>query len=266
VPIQTSIPITVFDQEAFHAVDKVVTGVAFDIHNEFGRYLDKRLYQRELASRLSGRGLVVHREMQMELTLDDFSRDYFADFLVNNGVIVETKVVGALTNAHKAQTLNYLYLCELHHGTLLNFRPERVQHRFVSTTLTTEDRRRIKWDLETWTPLTPRCEILHSTLVRALEDWGARLAPTLYRDVITHFLGGELEVVCNVEVRSEHGSLGEQRVHLVAPDVAFSVTAAVHRPDVVREHQRRFLQHTSLRAMQWINLSGQTVRLHTIHP
>jgi len=266
MPIQTSIPITVFDQEAFHAVDKVVTGVAYDIHNEFGRYLDERLYQRELASRLSGRGLVAHREMQMTLTLDDFSRDYFADFLVNNGVIVETKAVEALTNAHKAQTLNYLYLCGLHHGTLLNFRPERVQHQFVSTTLTAGDRRRVDWDLRDWTPLTPRCDILRSTLVRALEDWGARLDPTLYRDVITHFLGGESEVVRNVEVRSEHGRLGDQRVHLVSRDVAFSVTAAVHRPDVVREHQRRFIQHTTLRAMQWINLSGQTVSLHTIHP
>jgi GxxExxY protein len=107
MPIHTSIPITVFDQEAFHAVDKVVTGMAFDIHNEFGGYLDERLYQRELGSRLSVRGLDVHREMQMTLTLDDFSRDYFADFLVNHGVIVETKAVAALTNAHKAQTLNY---------------------------------------------------------------------------------------------------------------------------------------------------------------
>jgi GxxExxY protein len=105
MPIHTSIPITIFHQEAFHSVDKVVTGVAFDIHNEFGRYLEERLYQREFASRLSGRGLVVHREMQMTLTLDDFSRDYFADFLVSNGVIVETKAVEALTNAHKAQTL-----------------------------------------------------------------------------------------------------------------------------------------------------------------
>jgi hypothetical protein len=91
-----------------------------------------------------------------------------------------------------------------------------------------------------------------------LEDWGARLDPTLYRDVITHFLGGESEVVRNVEVRSEYGRLGDQRVHLISPQIAFSVTAAVHRPDIVLEHQRRFIQHTSLRAMQWINLSGQT--------
>ncbi len=44
MPVETSSPITAFDQESFYAVDEVVTGVAFDVHNEFGRYLDERLY------------------------------------------------------------------------------------------------------------------------------------------------------------------------------------------------------------------------------
>ena len=171
-----------------------------------------------------------------------------------------------LNNAHKAQTLNYLYLCGLHHGTLLNFRPERVQHQFVSTTLTAEDRHRVDWDLRDWAPLTLGCDILRSTMLRAFGDWGARLDPALYRDVITHFLGGESKVVRHVEVRSEHCRLGDQRVHLLSSDIAFSVTAVVHRPDLVLEHQRRFLQHTPLQAMQWINLNGQNVSLHTIHP
>ena len=264
MPVHTSIPVAVYEQEDFHAVDKVVRGLAFDIHNEFGRYLDERLYQTELAARLLARDMAVQREMRMTLTLGDFSHDYFADFLVGGGVIVETKAAETLTNAHKAQTLNYLYLCGLHHGTLLNFRPERVQHQFVSTTLTAEDRHGIEWDLRSWKPVTPRCEILRATLERTLEDWGARLSPTLYRDAITHFLGGKSEVVHKVEVRSDLGPLGEQEVHHVAPGVAFSVTAATHRPDIVLEHQRRFLQHTALRAMQWINLNGQTITLHTI--
>lgn len=265
MPVHTSSPIRVFDQEAFHAVDSVVTGLAFDTHNEFGRYLDEPMYQAELAARISAIGMPVLREMQITLTMEGYSRDYFADLLVDGGVIVETKAAETLTGSHKAQTLNYLYLCGLHHGTLLNFRPDRVQHQFVSTTLTVEDRRCIDWNLENWKPLTPRCEILRETLERALPDWGARLDPSLYRDAITCMLGGQEEVVRKVEVRSQYGSLGEQCVHLVSEDVAFSVTSAVHGADIVREHQRRFLEHTALRAMQWVNLAGQSVTLHTIH-
>ena len=43
MPIRTAIPIQVFDQERFHQIDRRVTGIAFDIHNEFGRYLDERI-------------------------------------------------------------------------------------------------------------------------------------------------------------------------------------------------------------------------------
>lgn len=264
MPVHTSVPIQVFDQDAFHAVERIVTGLSFDIHNQLGRFLDEHLYQTELAARLSAKGMYVAREMRIEVTLQSFQRDYFADFLVDNGVIIETKTADTLTSSHRAQTLNYLYLCGLHHGALLHFRPERVQREFVSTTLTTEERRQVDWDLSNWKPLTKDCEILLATLQQALPDWGARLDPSLYRDAITHFLGGPSEVIREVEVRSGFGLLGKQRVHLIAPDVAFSVTSAVHHPDVVGDHQRRFLQHTTLRALQWINLAGQTATLTTI--
>ena len=264
MPISTSSPIAVFDQESFHAVDKVVTGCAFDIHNEMGRYLDERIFQAELAARLSDKKLSVVREMKIALTLDSFARDYFVDLLINGGVIIETKAAETLTPAHRAQVLNYLYLCGLHHATLLNFRPERVQHEFVSTNLTPALRRQISWDLNGWQPLCNGCETLHDVLRRALADWGSGFDPTLYRDAITHFLGGETKVIRDVAIDSTHGKIGMQKMHLLADDVAFSVTASVHRPDAVAEHQRRFLHHTRLRAIQWVNLNRQTVSLKTI--
>ena len=264
MPIFTSSPITVFDQESFHAVDEIATGCAFDIHNEMGRYLDERLYQTELAARLNDRTLAVVREMKITLALDGFTRDYYVDILVNGGVIVETKCDEALAPAHRAQVLNYLYLCGLRHGTLLNFRPERVQHEFVSTGLTPESRRQVSWNLDGWKPLSAGCETLRDILQRALLDWGSGLDPVLYRDAVTHFLGGESKVVREVEVVTTHGVIGTQKVHNLADDIAFSVTASVHRPKVVLEHQRRFLQHTRLHAIQWVNLNRQAVTLHTI--
>ena len=135
MPIRTSVPIQVFDQEAFHQIDKRVTGLAFDIHNEFGRYLNESLYQCELTRRCRAVGFEVEPELHITVSLDDFSKEYYSDHLVNQGVIIETKAVAALNPAHKGQTLNYLFLCGLHHATMLNFRPERVQHEFVSTRL-----------------------------------------------------------------------------------------------------------------------------------
>jgi len=266
MPIVLSSPIVIYGQEAFHAVDKVVTGCAFDIYNAMGRFFDERLYQAELEAHLTDRGLSVEREMKIVLTLDGFTRDYFVDLLINGGVIVETKAAETLTPAHRAQVLNYLYLVGLYHATLLNFRTERVEHEFVSTTLTPALRRRITWNLAGWQPLCPGCEILHDTLRRVLGDWGSGLAPALYRDAISHFLGGEAEVVREVAIGSMHGNIGTQKIHQLADDIAFSVTASAHRPDRVEEHQRRFIQHTRLRALQWVNVYRQTVTLQTIQP
>ncbi len=264
MPIYTASPITVFDQAAFHAIDEIVTGVAFDLHNEFGRYLDEALYKTEMANRLVAAGLNVVREMKMTVALDDFQKDYFADFLINGGVLVEAKVAEALIPAHTAQTLNYLFMCGMNHGTLLNFRSVRVEHEFVSTKLTLDARLSVSWDLSKWIPLSANCELLRQTIERALLDWGSCLDPILYRDVVVHFLGGPDQVVRQVELRSTFGPIGTQNVHHVDEGIAFSVTASVHRPKTVLEHHKRFLRHTSLRAIQWVNLDRQQVTLWTI--
>lgn len=264
MPIRVSHPVEVFDQERFHQVDKLVTGLAFDIHNQFGRYLDERLYQLELTRLCHAAGLSVEPELRITASLDDFSKDYFADHLVNGGVIIETKAASTLTPAHTGQTLNYLFLCGLNHATLLNFRSERVEHEFVSTKLTPADRQRYEILAAGWRAISPQCGRLRSLLLRMLAEWGTHLDPLLYRDALTHFLGGEAQVVREVSVNSAGASLGGQKMHLLTEDIAFSVTASTHHPGSVFEHLQRFINHTGLRAIQWVNLNHSQIELRTI--
>ena len=91
MPILFASPVTAVAQSAFHEIDEIVTGVAFGLHNDFGRYLSESLCQIEFAERLRSRGLEVRQEFQITLTINDFRKDYFADFLINSSVIVETK-------------------------------------------------------------------------------------------------------------------------------------------------------------------------------
>jgi GxxExxY protein len=264
MPIHTAVPVRVFDQESFHRIDKRVTGLAFDIHNELGRYLDEALYQGELTRRCRAAGLEVEPEFQIDVSLGSFQKSYYADHLVERGVVVEGKAVAALGPAHKGQALNYLFLCGLHHATLLNFRTERVEHEFVSTRLTQAERRRCEVATVHWRPLTAGCRQFHDLLHQMLAEWGAYLSPSLYRDAVTHFLGGEERVVREVPVSSEGTVVGHQQMRMQADDVAFSVTASTHRPETVLDHQRRFLRHTRLRAIQWVNLSHKHIEFRTI--
>ena len=107
--------------------------------------------------------------------------------LVNDGVIFEIKAVSSLSPKHLGLTLNYLFLAGLHHATMLNFRTERVQHEFVSTSIRRADRQAYELDIEGWKPRSQRCDLLLDCLRRCLQDWGARLDPLLYRDAIMDY-------------------------------------------------------------------------------
>jgi GxxExxY protein len=191
MPIKVFADVRVFNQEEFHALDRRVMRVVFDVHNDFGRLLEESIYQLEIASRLAKLGMVpVEHEVRIQVAHDSFAKDYYMDLLLASGVPVELKTVETLAPAHRAQALNYLLLAGLRHGRLVNLRPERVQHEFVSTSLTPEERRKFSLVDAEWRAVSAKAAWLRETVIEVLHDWGAFLEVTLYRDAITHFLGG----------------------------------------------------------------------------
>lgn len=264
IPVITSAPVTHFSQAAFHEVDSEVTGLAFDIQNELGRFLGEKLYQAELVRRLRLGGFDAEPEMKIIVRHGGFEKHYLVDILVDAGVIVETKAVESIGPSHRSQLMNYLYLCDLNHGTLLNFRKSRVQKEFVSTQWNSQTRKIVKLDLEHWSTITERCDLLKKSLEEALAEFGLGLDVVLYRDLITHCLGGVSIVVGETEVVSGGVIIGTQKMHLLSPDVAFSITASNHGSESIRDHQRRFLSHTALKDIQWINLTHEAVTFTTI--
>lgn len=264
MPIRTAVSIEKIDQDRYHAIDRIVTGFAFDIHNEYGRLLDESFYKQELTRRCRDANLPANPEMQIDVSLDNFTKTYFVDHLIDQSVIIESKTLSKLNAAHRAQTLNYLYLCDLQHATLLNLRSQRVEREFVSTRLTRADRGRFEVVLDEWRPKTPRCQELRDHLDRALLEWGVFLEQLLYRDALTHFMGGERFVVRKVPVYKENDVIGSHKMHMIHDDIAFSTTASSRQLAQLLQHQRRFLRHTRLRSIHWINFDHHRVTLHTI--
>lgn len=264
MPIETAVPVERLDQDGFHRLDRLATGMAFDIHNRLGRYLDEEIYKANLAERLRSEGVDVSREMRIRLTLDDYRKDYFVDLLLDGCVVLEGKAASSLTSGHRGQTLNYLFLCGLNHATLLNFRPERVEHEFVSTTVNPKDRFDFRMEDRGWIQMSDHCPKLLRTFERVLAEFGTFLDPTMYRDAVTHFLGGEGNVTRRIPVAIDGKTIGHQRAHLLTDHVAFSVTAATRDSNSVFVHQKRFLRATSLKCIQWINLNRSVIELCTI--
>lgn len=257
-------PLRVFSQDDFHELDRAVMRIVFDVHNQFGRFLEELLYKREIAARCQQAGIPTERERRVWVQHGSFVKEYKIDLVFSGGVIVEAKAVEWLAPAHVAQTLNYILLTGTHHAKLVNLRTERVQWQFVSTQLTHAARHHYSVDDIHWRDVNPRSRILKQTLSAVLSDWGVFLECNLYRDALTHALGGDALVIRRIPVFSEERHLGDQEVHLVTDDTAFAVTAVTESDAPMRTHLERFLAHTRLNRMQWINFNHHNVDLVTL--
>ena len=252
MPIQVQSEIRVFDQEQYHALNRRILRVVFHVHNDFGRFLDEELFKREIAARCVEMGIEpVEREVRIRVTHERFFKDYSMDLLLAKGLMLEAKAREAIAPAHRTQSLNYLLLAGM-------------QHEFVSTRLTPERRRQFTVEDGRWQEVNRESGWLKQKMVGLVQDWGAFLEVPLYRDALIFFLGGAATVCCPVEIFSGAHSLGTQTMHLLAPDTAFAVSAVTEAPERFEAHLARFLRHTRLRHLQWINLNHHIIEFTTL--
>ena len=265
MPIEVATEIQMLGQEEFHALDKNLMGVVFDVHNQFGRFLDEALYKVEIAARWLAAGFdSVEREVRVSATHESFRKDYSMDLLFNHGLLLEAKVAERLVAKHDAQTLNYMFLCGMNHARLVNLRPEKVEYKILSTGLTREARQRFTVADDGWRSVNHESARLREYVLALLQDWGAFLEITLYREAVIHFLGGPSQVIRPVEVQSRGKMIGAQSVHLLTADTAFAFTASVSNQEAMRDHQMRILQHTPLRFIQWVNFHHDRIEFTTL--
>ncbi len=256
MPITCPIQFRILSDEAFRQLDYQVMSHVFASHNELGRLHDERIYQRDLAARLEAAGFgPVQTEVPLTVGWRTFRKDYYLDLVVQDLLLYELKTAATLIGEHKTQLLNYILLLGLRTGKLLNLRPPQAESWFASTSLTLAERTRITTDTSRWREISSACAGFHSASVEMLQELGAFLDLALYEDLLTQFLGGELAMVRQIEIARNGIILGRQRCLLLAPDVGFRLTAQLEDRDQAETQFRRWLTHTPLRALQWLNLN-----------
>ena len=93
------------------------------VHNELGNGFLEAVYQDALEIEFRERGIPYRREAQIQIFYKGhkLDKEYYADFICFDQIIVEQKCVSRLVNANKAQVINYLHGTELKVGLLVNF-------------------------------------------------------------------------------------------------------------------------------------------------
>ncbi len=248
-------------QDEFAAISYDVMHHLFAIHNEFGRFLREEIYKQELAARRSG----LQLEVPIDVSFGSFAKRHEMDVVAHHAAVFELKAVEALAARHDAQLLNYLLLAELPHGKLVNMRPDVVEHRFVNTTLRLADRRQFTVIDDEVDPI-PELRRIKDLFLELIGDWGTGLELSLYTEAMTELLGGEERVIQEIEILSGTRVAGKQKVYLALSDTLFKITSADERGrDRFFEHARRFLGHTHLPRLLWINVTLHEIVFQTIY-
>lgn len=260
MPIHCPIVTNRISQNDFKLLASEVMRHVFDIHNDYGRFFDELVYKKELADRMSG----VVLELEIIVTHGTFSKTYYVDVLINQSGLFEFKASDTLHPRHRGQTLNYLLLLDLAHAKVINMRPESVGHEFVNCPNRLADLRNPQVQDRHWQTNGPGASAVRDNLMPLIADWGAGLEMNLYEEPLTYFLGGEDKVLAPVPVMGNKGHLADQRMRLAAPNVAFKLTALQDHLDDFEHQARRLLQHTTLQAIHWINITQTTVQFVTL--
>jgi len=77
--------------------------------------------------------LFFEREKEFKIIYKDvfLSHSYYADFVIDDKIILEIKAVESITNSHIKQTLNYLAASGLKIGLIINFGENSLKHKKV---------------------------------------------------------------------------------------------------------------------------------------
>jgi GxxExxY protein len=260
MPITSPLCLSSVSQEEFAQFDYQVMRHAFECQNELGRLCEESIYQNDLAVRLRSAGLPTLKEFPVTVAHRDFAKTYLLDLVVANAGVYELKTSQILAREHEAQLLNYLFLCGLQHGKLINFRAAKVESRFVNTPLTQTDRMQFAVEMDTWQESGRTDQSFRENLLYLLNDWGCGLELALYTEALIHFAGGATQVVQRLPLTRAGAGLGDQRFNLLDPETAFRLTALADTIDY-KEQLHALLRLSPLRTMHWVNLGRKRVQL-----
>ena len=137
-----------------------------------------------------------------------------------------------------------------------------VEHKFVNNVLTHADRTDFAVTASDWQEIENFR--LKDRMIALLRDWGAGLELGLYEEAAAHLCGQPPDVESNVEVRLGNRSLGAQRMRLASPDVAIRIAPCRRICAAYQADLQSLLDHTDLRAIQWINIARPVVHFTTV--
>lgn len=111
---------------------EVIIGAAFEVVNVLGHGMLEKPYENAMCVELGQRGVPFEQQRRFDIQYKGVHVGlYIPDLIAYGLIVVETKVVDAITDQDLGQMLNYLRVTGLPVGLILNFKRPRLEFRRV---------------------------------------------------------------------------------------------------------------------------------------
>jgi GxxExxY protein len=112
------------NKDGFHVeLTQRIIGAAMEVHRELRNGLDEKLYENALCIEFADQSIFFDQQKRHTVFYKERSiGNLIPDLIIENAVIVDTKVVKAFNDAHISQMIGYLKITGLSVGLLLNFK------------------------------------------------------------------------------------------------------------------------------------------------
>ena len=105
-----------------------IVGCAFAVVREIGHGLHEKPYENALVVSFEDEGLAVAQQSVFPILFRDRKvGEFIPDLIVDDCVIVDTKVIDCITDHERGQMLNYLRITGLRVGLIINFKFAKLQ-------------------------------------------------------------------------------------------------------------------------------------------
>lgn len=113
-----------------------IIGIGMEIHRILGKGFLEIVYKDALEYELRKRDIFFEREREYVVQYKEIvlPHKFYADFVVNNELIVELKSKAGVIEEHYAQVINYLAVSKLKIGLIMNFHERSLQYKRVAFT------------------------------------------------------------------------------------------------------------------------------------
>ena len=111
-----------------------IIGICMEVHRNLGPGLLEIIYKDALEIEFKENNIPFEREKEFKIEYKGkiLPHKFYADFVVNEDIILEVKAIKEFSNEHTAQILNYLKLAESEIGLLVNFQTKSLQYKRYS--------------------------------------------------------------------------------------------------------------------------------------